>query len=553
MLHYLRIRNLAVLETLELEFPAGFVAVTGETGAGKSVLLGALGLLAGNRADKTIIRQGADACEVEAVLRVGDDSRLPELLATLELPPCEEGALLLRRTVSLTKPPRVEVNGALTTVGKLQALGAGWIDFHGPHEPQRLFAEEHQLELLDLYARHEALLAQYGERYRAWRGLLAEREALTQAEHLTEDERAFLQAQLEGLDRAQLSVEGVAELERDFARLSGAQELMEQCQSLVHGLTSDQGVLRRLGQLLGEARQLGRLDAAALPLADRLDSVAIEVDDLAREFAALAEACDFNPATARQLEERMEQWLDLKRKYGSVESALRKREELARRLGRQGDVEGELYRLEMAAQAEEKQVRALAESLRVGRVEAARELARTVEPMLGALGFKRARFSIEVLREEALGPQGQSRCRFLFAANAGQETLPLNKIASSGELARVMLALKAILARVDRTPVLVFDEVDANIGGEIARSVARELAAIAEHHQVFCVTHLPQVAALASGHYVVTKEQTDTATHVSILALAGDREARLAELARMLGDRSSATARTHAQELMGAS
>ena len=259
-----------------------------------------------------------------------------------------------------------------------------------------------------------------------------------------------------------------------------------------------------------------------------------------------------DPESAMEVEARMEAWMSVQRKYGkSVEAVLTRREEMAQRLASQGDLEGTLARIEREIAALEAAMEEAGEKLRASRVRAAHRLAKDALELLRVLGFKKPRLEIEILRDRGFRERGDSSCRFVFAPNPGVEPMPLGKIASSGEIARVMLALKAVLARVDATPVLVFDEVDANVGGETAKVVGRELAGLGDvGHQVFCITHLPQVAATASTHFVVTKELREDATEVEITRVDRSPEARVDELSRMLGDRSSASARQHAEELL---
>ncbi len=554
MLQYLRIRNLALLEEVELEFDAGFIAVTGETGAGKSILLGALGLLSGSRADKSLIRQGAECCEVEGVLQFADVGTINAALEAMGLPPCEDGALVLARTLEHNRAPKVRINGQLTTVGNLQSLGEHWIDFHGPGEPQKLFHERWQLELIDLFAKNSKRLEAYRNDYQRWRAILSERDRLSTAARLSPDERDFLQTQITTIDALELSEESVAALEQDFARASNAQELIARTQNLTERFSGDDGITGQLSEALASARELGRIDASLLSLADRLESLLIEVEDLASEFASAGEAAAFEPEEAAAIEERMDQWLSLKRKYGgTVAAVLTRREEMAERLSSQGDIEGSMRRLEKEAAQLEQSLQEQAEQLREQRVKAAHQLSKEAADLINALGFKKARLQIEIVREAELREYGHSGPRILFAPNPGQAPMPLNKIASSGEIARVMLALKAVLAKVDATPVLVFDEVDANVGGEIAGVVGRELAALGQQgHQVFCITHLPQVAATAPSHWVVRKEQTDDSTAIRIESLGSSEAARLDELARMLGDRNSASGKRHAKALLSA-
>ena len=551
MLQSLRIRNLALLDGVELDFESGFTAVTGETGAGKSILLGALSLLAGARADKTIIRQGADACEVEAALFFADTRRLDMVLANLSLPACDDGVLIIKRSLPREKAPKLSVNGGLATLSALQELGAQWIDFHGPGEPRRLLKENGQRELLDLFARNSGVLEQYQARYGQWRELLAEHARLAGADKLSGDQIEFLQLQLAKIDALDLTEEAIAALEHDFQRQQSAQEIMQLASRLSHGLSGEEGLLGRLAALLREARQLEAFDATSKPLADRLQSAAVELGDLDGEFSSLASSLNFDPEQAEELQTKMNSWLELKRKHGAkVEAVLAARDEMRRKLELQGDVEGSLARLERQIATAEKAARKTATKLRATRDQAAQQLVKVAGKVIVQLGFKKADFRVALTPAGELVPHGDSGVEFLFSPNVGEAPLPLHRIASSGELARVMLALKAVLAEIDDVPLLVFDEVDANVGGEIGRIVGEKMADIAERHQVLCVTHLPQVAAQAANHLVVTKDQTGARAAVSIEAIHDDRKVRVGELARMLGDRTAKSAQAHAEELL---
>jgi DNA repair protein RecN (Recombination protein N) len=549
MIRRLQIRDLALMDRTELALGSGFTVVTGETGAGKSVLLGALSLLAGNRAAKTIVRKGADECSVEAELETDGDKRFDEALKSLDLPACDDGLLILKRSVHATKAGRISINGGSATLTQLQQLGELWIDFHGPGEPQKLMRAETQLEMLDLHAGLASALATYRAGWRQRNELLREAAEAATAERLSEDEEAFLRSQLEKLDSLDLSEEAIAKLERDHARSSRAQELAGLLGQLEAGLGSD-GLGEVLPKLLKAGDDVARIDAAAEALRDRLNSLAAEAEDIRADFARLGRGLSADEESAAELDGKMNLWLEFRRKYGPGAEAVReKREALRRRLASQGDVEARVAKLKAEAAKVEKELRKQAEALRVARTKAADKLAAAARKMLGSLGFKKADLRIEVAVAE-LGPHGADAVRFLFCPNAGQDLLPLDQIASSGEAARVMLALKTVLAAVDRTPVLVFDEVDANVGGEIGAQVGRELAALGKGHQVFCVTHLPQVAALGHTHLVVTKTQDDKSTTVEIAPVHGKRKDRESELARMLGDRASKVALSHARELL---
>jgi DNA repair protein RecN (Recombination protein N) len=551
MLQYLKIKNLALLDEVTLELDAGFTAVTGETGAGKSVLLGALGLLSGARTDKTMIRQGMDQLEVEAALYFEDSAEMDALLEAAGLPSCEDGVLLLQRSIHRKKMPRVQINGSMATLTQLQGLGESWIDFHGPGEPQKLFQERRQLEMLDLYAGNAELLATYQGGYDTWRGALKEIEGLETGERLDEDEIDFVRKQINKIDSVDVSEESIEALERDYTRMSSGQELVTLAAHCSEGLSGEQGLSEQLSMIVGQYESLVSLDAESEPLLERARSLLIEMQDLGEETGRLASDFEFDAEAVEATTERMNLWQEVRRKYGgSVEAVIVKRDELAQQLAVQGDIEGTLKAKRDAAAKQEKALRKEAAKLRKARVQAAKTLADKAASLLQALGFKKARLEIEILTESELQEFGDSRCAFQFAPNAGQDLLPLNKIASSGETARVMLALKTVLAEADATPLLVFDEVDANVGGEVGRAVGAELARLSGRHQVLCVTHLPQVASLAQNHFVVTKSQDDDSTTVSIGPIHETRDMRLSELARMLGDRHSDSARAHAEELL---
>ena len=552
MLKYIRIKNLALLEEVTLEFESGFTAVTGETGAGKSVLLGALGLLSGARTDKGVIRQGQDLLEVEAALYFADALPIDKLLEAAGLPTCEDGLLLLKRTVHQRKIPRIQINGSLATLSQLQALGESWIDFHGPGEPQKLFQEKRQLEMLDTYAGNVRALAAFALSFEEWRKALREIETLETGERLDSDELDFVRKQIKKIDAVDVSEDTIEELERDYNRISSAQELVSLASACSEGMIGEQSVNDLLGGVLLRLEEMVKLDEGSQTLLERAQSLQIELQDLGQELGHLVNDYDFDPEAIEAVTERMNLWQELRRKYGgSVEAVLSKREELAQKIEIQGDLEGVLAKKRKASVDLEAELKKQAQKLTASRRKSAKLLSQKAADLLQALGFKKARLEIELIADAKLHNYGDSHCQFLFAPNAGQKLLPLNKIASSGETARVMLALKTVLAEADATPLLVFDEVDANVGGEVGRAVGAELVRLAKKHQVLCVTHLPQVASLAHNHYVVTKSQDKDSTAVDIASLGDSRSDRLEELARMLGDRKSASARAHAEELLG--
>ncbi len=552
MLQFLKIKNLALMDFVELEFENGFNVVTGETGAGKSILLGALGILAGNRIAKTSIKKGEDFCEVEALVSLGNAEKLNRALEKMSLPKCENGELVLRRKIHAAKPGRISINGALATLSQLAEIGEFWIDFHGPGEPQKLFNENYQLEILDLFAGNAGTLAELSEKYFDWKKTLSEIEALKTQEKMSPEEIEFVKNQLEAMRALELSDEAISKLESDFNKISRAKDLDNLIAEIENSL-GENGASGTFPSLLKSASEVAEILPEAARLFERANSLAIEIEDLRQEFSSLLSRADFDPEAAEKISEKMNSWLELRRKYGpSAESVRAKKIALEQRLESQSDVSGKLSKAEKIAAEKENELRERAKFLHEKRQKAAKNLAAGTQKILVELGFKKADLEIRLAGTHEISATGTTNCAFLFAPNAGQDLLPLNKIASAGETARVMLALKTVLAEVDETPVLVFDEADANVGGEIAVHVARKLAEVAREHQLFCITHLAQVAALGDHHFCVLKKQSAASTTISISLLDKNSAARENELARMIGDRNSASALAHAKELLSA-
>jgi DNA repair protein RecN (Recombination protein N) len=307
----------------------------------------------------------------------------------------------------------------------------------------------------------------------------------------------------------------------------------------------------RLNALNHQMTQLSSIDSSMEELSERAKSLQIEADDLSQEIQSMSGGFDFDPERIESIISQMTTWQELKRKYGgSLESLLEEKTALENKIAMQSDIEGSIQKLERICTKLEGQLAKESERLYKNRCKGAKALAKQATELLLQLGFKKAQLEIVLSESDHFTESGKHNCSFLFSPNVGQDLLPLNKIASSGETARVMLALKTILADVDKTPVLVFDEVDANVGGEVGRTVGNEMARIADSHQVFCVTHLPQVASLGAQHFIVEKLQDESETQVSITPIHTKQEQRLGEIARMLGDRNSQSALDHAKELL---
>lgn len=551
MIEYLRIENLALLERAEIDFTEGFTAVTGETGAGKSVLLGALAMLSGARCGKEAVGGHSDTCRVEAVLRFKDTSKIDKLLESSGLPPCEDGTLLISRVVGISKPSRAFVNSSPAPLSFLSKLGGYWIDFHGPGEPQKLFSRKNQLEMLDTFAGDSQLLEEYMRIYSERRQILSNIESLSQTKSLGEDEIEFLRSRIAAIDAVNPTEESIAELEEKSKLAEAASDIVEKSSAVAEAIDGDGGILEKLAAASKFASEISRFSAAAESLSERLRGVGLELADISSEYGNLARSSNMDEAQIETVRRKMTDWLGLCRKFGnSVESVLSARREMAAKIENQSDVRATMEKLRRRADELLESLVPIAEKILKARKKAAKKLAERASKTLLGLGFKNARFDITISAESEPSPDCGSSCEFMFMANPGQPLLPLAKIASSGELARVMLALKTTLADADATPLLVFDEVDANVGGEIGAEVGKRLAELSKGHQVFCVTHLPQVAACANGHFLVEKFQTKTSTSVSIARIDGDKKRRVSELARMLGDRNSESAVAHAQKLL---
>lgn len=551
MIEYLRIENLALLERAEIDFTEGFTAVTGETGAGKSVLLGALAMLSGARCGKEVVGGHSDTCRVEAVLRFKDTSKIDRLLESSGLPTCEDGTLLISRVVGISKPSRAFVNSSPAPLSFLSKLGGYWIDFHGPGEPQKLFSRKNQLEMLDTFAGDSQLLEEYMRIYSERRQMLSNIESLSQTKSLGEDEIEFLRSRIAAIDAVNPTEESIAELEEKSKLAEAASDIVEKSSAVAEAIDGDGGILEKLAAASKFASEISRFSAAAESLSERLRGVGLELADISSEYGNLARSSNMDEAQIETVRRKMTDWLGLCRKFGnSVESVLSARREMAAKIENQSDVRATMEKLRRRADELLESLVPIAEKILKAREKAAKKLAERASKTLLGLGFKNARFDISISAESEPSPDCGSSCEFMFMANPGQPLLPLAKIASSGELARVMLALKTTLADADATPLLVFDEVDANVGGEIGAEVGKRLAELSKGHQVFCVTHLPQVAACANGHFLVEKFQTKTSTSVSIARIDGDKKRRVSELARMLGDRNSESAVAHAQKLL---
>ena len=547
----LRIRNLALVEDLLWEPPGGFVAVTGETGAGKSIILGAVKLLLGERADRSLVRGGAESCAVEGLFQIPAASPVHILLEEAGVEPCEDGALLIKRTVLAEGAGRQFVNGSPCTLALLRGLGEALVDLHGPHDHQSLFSREQQMLVLDSFAGAETQRADYSEKRRLWLDLAAEKKRLSENAEALARELDLLAHQTREIDSAALLPGEEDSLVQRQRTAANAHRLGEVCTELSGLLSeSEDSISSRWGDVSRLAKELQRLDPASDHIANAAAAIFESLHDLSRDVAHYASGVESDPSALEEIEERLDTIQGLKRKYGSsAEAVLEFGREATEKLATLRNREERGSNLDEEITSARTALDAAGKKLSQARRKAAPKLETLVRRHLADLGFARAGFSIFFEDAAEPTPEGFERVEFLFAPNPGEPVRSLRSIASSGEISRVMLALKTSLADQDQVPVLIFDEIDANVGGEIGAKVGAKMKELAANHQVFCITHLPQVAAAAASQFVVAKESRGDRTRTLLHGL--DDARRVAEIARMLGGPAE-TAIEHARTLLGA-
>jgi DNA repair protein RecN (Recombination protein N) len=550
MLRSLRIRNLALVEELSWELPAGFITITGETGAGKSIIIGALKFLLGERADRGVVRSGASSAGIEAVFSVDDSAEIDALLEDRGIDQCQEGELILKRSIAVEGNSRQFINGSPCNLGLLKDLGTLLVDLHGPHDHQSLFHRHEQTLLLDRYSDALELREAY----------LESRAAVSMARRELEDlenssggaERvARLQEEVDEILSAGLSEGEEEPLNNRYKAASNSRRLIELSAAIISRLEDEE---RGAGIALTDSarllRDLVRLDERSGVLMEGLETVIAGLDHQLSELRDYAEKIEVDAAELEQLEDRLNVIGTLRRKYGpTLADVIARGNESSKQLERLSS----LSELKATAQAKLdtflRKLSLTAAKLGEKRIEGAKRLSEVIARELQDLGFKQAGFEISLEPQSEPGPDGAEIAEFLFAPNPGEPFQPLRAIASSGEISRVMLALKSALADQDKIPLLVFDEIDANVGGEIAGMVAAKMRELGAAHQVLCITHLPQVAAAADSQFVVVKSVSDgrTATRLDPVSESD----RVTEIARMLGGVTE-SAKAHAKALLGA-
>lgn len=563
MLIELSIRNFALVDDLTVALQPGMTVVTGETGAGKSILIDALGAALGERTGADVIRSGADAASVDAVFEITNCPRVAAALKEAGLADGDDGIVVLSRQVSGGRSA-CRVNGRPVTVAILQSISKHLVDVHGQHEHQALIHEENHLEFLDNFggAEHLTLRRAYEQAYHEHREAAGKLRSLREKAREREQRLEMLRYQVEEIRAADVRAEEEDELHAERQRLNSVEKLRtlaEEATALLSGGEETPGATGAVQQAAGNVAKLAEIDGTLSATAEELTSAAAVVSEAEHSLHHYLGDLESDPQRLEEIEGRLEALSRLKRKYGDtlvdVVSYLQSAEE---ELAAIENFEAEEERLQGVAQRTREVAEKQAGALTKARRALGKKLSLAMTEHVGPLGMPAARFEVELspIGGQAmgdapadLGPRGGNECRFLFCANPGEDMRPLVKVASGGELSRIMLAFKSICSRGSEIPSIIFDEIDTGIGGQTAHKVGEKLRELAEHAQVLCVTHLPQIAGLASNHLHVEKIVVEGRTRVEVRALAETERAE--ELARMLGaDDDDTTARKHAERVL---
>jgi DNA repair protein RecN (Recombination protein N) len=549
MLSVLKIRHLALVEDVTWELAEGLVGVTGETGAGKSIIVGALKLILGERADRSLIRTGQDACTVEAIFHLKDAKAVDAVLEEAGLEPCQDGELIVKRTISASGANKQFVNCSPVTIQVLKSLGEFLVDLHGPHDHQSLNSRERQLDMLDKFAGIEEPLTKYEAAWKEWRAAAAELDELENSERASSQQIDMLKFQANEIASASLKEGEEEEIESKHRIAANGARLAELCGAITSRLSDGEGsVIDGLREISRSIHELEKIDPGTVRMFEGFKSAQIELTELESSVADYAEELEIDPAELARLESRIDTIQKLKRKYGrTIGEILEFLTETERKLSRIENRGEEIAKLQKLVKEREADVLKLGKQVSKKRADAAPKLAKEVASHLADLGFKQSVFAAQLTNLSEPAKSGLEEVDFHFAPNPGEPSKPLRMTASSGEMSRVLLAVKSALAKQDAVPLLVFDEIDANVGGNIAEAVGRKMAALGATHQVIAITHFPQVASLAKSHFVVTKEIKGGHTKSQISEVAD--EERVEELARMLGGNIT-SAREHAKSLL---
>lgn len=555
MIRHLHIENYALIEHLDMDFHSGFSVITGETGAGKSIIIGAIGLLLGQRADSRSIKTDAKRCVVEATFDLAHDA-LDDFFEENDLD-FDGSECIIRRELTAAGKSRAFINDTPASLAQLKELGEQLLDVHSQHKNLLLGKEDFQLSVLDIVANNQEVLNTYKKEYKDYRLLQKQLEdALEDAKNGKEDED-YLRFQVNQLADANLKEGEQDELEEESETLEHAEDIKSSLYTACNNLQSSNDgtdVLGLLKHSLSEIQSISSVYSAADEIAERLDSCYIELKDIADELESQAEDVEYNPSRLEQVNERLSTIYTLQKKHEveSVEELLKLQEEMEDKLSRITNSDDFIEELQQKVNTQKDKVLALAKKLSQARLAAAKKVEKEMETRLLPLGMPSVQFKCSVLAiPSELTGTGYDQVQFLFNANKSGEPKPVSQIASGGEIARVMLSLKALIAGAVKLPTIIFDEIDTGVSGSIAEKMARIMKEMGDHErQVISITHLPQIAALGSHHYKVYKEETEDATLSHIIPL--NDEQRIEEIACMLsGEKLTQAALDNAKTLLG--
>ena len=530
MLSVLKIKNLALVDDLTWEIGSGLIGITGQTGAGKSMIVGALKLILGERANHDLVRTGQSHSSVEAVFELSNNlDQVNALLEESGLEPCEGNVLVVKRLFGSGN--KQFINCSPCTLSVLKAVGGLLVDLHGPHEHQSLLSRDRQLAMLDAYAHAGDEREAYRKAFRAWQEAVFELDQFQNTRDVNEQEIDLLRFQVEEIAAADLNINEVSEIEQRYLQSQNSSRLLENATQAVDLLCAAVASLANAQRCI---RELEKVDPGMSDRVAGFDSARMEIEELENSLRDYTGDLELDPAELARIEHRIDEIETLKRKYGqTIEDVINYEAKARQRLDSADGRDEERVRLTTAVGAALNRVQKAGRKLGRKRLKVAGELAADIGGHLDDLGFNQSVFEITFDKLAEPGPRGLEAVDFLFGPNPGEPLKPLRVIASSGEMSRVMLAVKSALAEQDRIPLMVFDEIDANVGGEIAGAVGRKMALLGAQHQVIAITHMPQVAALAHRHFLVTKEVENQVTNSQLEIIFGDK--RTEELARMLG------------------
>lgn len=549
MLKRLQIRNYALIRELDVDFTSGFTIITGETGAGKSILIGALSLILGQRADTGVLKDKESKCTVEGLFEV-DGYGLEPLFAENDLD--YDTQVIFRREITPNGKSRAFVNDTPVNLKTLQDLGVRLIDIHSQHQNLELGNRRFQLMVLDNYAGNGALLSGYQSKYKAYKSLQAELTGAEERAMRLRQELDYFQFQFEQLTKANLQTGEQEKLEEELTLLTHAEEIKTALLTAANLLGGEEGNAQlRVKESIAALNRIAKYYPEATPLADRLNSVYLELNDIYSDAEYSSEKIEVDPNRLVQLNERLDLLFSLQQKHhaGNEEELIALRDEFGEKVNSVFSNDEALATLKTSLAEKESELLGIAGHLTQKRLEAAIPVGKNVEEQLLQLGMPNSRFNVEVTSGLALSPDGQDEVNFLFTANKNGELCEISKVASGGELSRLMLSIKALISKSKALPTILFDEIDTGISGETADKMGNILKGISQDMQVINITHLPQIAAKGDVHYLVFKEDTDTETITSLKLLSATE--RVSELAKMLsGETITEAARLNAAELM---